>query len=140
MTLGVKTLNITSVMFNVSRIMTIGLFAISVNSCVSWDSIINCHENAQIGVTTAWSVKKECGRPNCVLRTPDNTVTYSYSQKRYDTNITGVSTIIDFDFSYPSGNLLRTRMYNSDEILPWTCSDPFGESSLEDVPIIKIDK
>lgn len=127
-------------MFNVSRIMTIGLLAISVNSCVSWDSIINYHEHAQIGVTTAWLVKKNCGLPNCVVRTPDNTVTYSYSQKNYDTNITGVSTIIDFDFSYPSGNLLHTRMYNSDEILPWTCSDPFGEAPLEAVPILKIDK
>ena len=127
-------------MFNVLRIMTIGLLAISVNSCVSWVSIINCHEHAQKGVTTAWLVKKNCGLPNCVLRTPDNTVTYSYSQKNYDTNITGVSTIIDFDFSYPSGNLLHTRMYNSNEILPWTCSDPFGESPLEDVPIVTFDK
>ena len=124
----------------VSRIAIIGLLAISVNSCTSWKGIIKCHEHAQIGVTTAWSVKKECGRPNCVVRTPDNTVTYSYSQNYYDTNITGVSTIIDFDFSYPSGNLLHTRMYNTDEILPWTCSDPFGEASLEDVPIIEFYK
>lgn len=118
-----------------SRISIIGLLAISVNSCESWERIINCHEHAQIGVTTAWSVKKECGGPNSIVRTPDNTVIYSYSQAYHDTNITNTPTIVDFGFS-PGGNLLYTSKYNSDAPLPWTCSDPFGEARLEDVPII----
>ena len=123
-------------MSRMRNILLCCLFVFSANSCVSWKNIRNCYKHVQIGKTTAWAVKKECGRPNSIIRKVDNTIIYSYSQENYDMNLLVVPEIIDFYFS-PSGMILRTRMYNSNDPLPWTCSDPFGDACFDEVPIVK---
>ena len=112
------------------------LFVFSVNSCVSWENIRNCYADVEVGKTTAWTVKGNCGGPDSIVRTENNTVIYSYSQANYDESIHENPEIIDFYFSF-SGVLMRASMYHSDMPLPWTCSDPFGGASFDEVPIVK---